>query len=137
MKKIKKLIIPCILILVIFLIPIFSISYIITKNNNFTNSLKSNIKNNYKTSEKINYVNKYGNYYIFKTANEVIVLNEEYEEITKEKISNIAKNVNNYELIYKTNKLLYENTKRTKNKVIYEYYDIKNYKKLSEITMEQ
>ena len=79
----------------------------------------------------------YGNYYIFTTKNNVIVLNKEYKEILKEDIEKISKNKDNYELIYKTNKLMYEETITKENKVTYIYYDAESLKKIKETTLER
>ena len=57
--------------------------------------------------------------------------------ISYDRLKYLADNINNYELIYKTNKLMYENTTIKKNKVIYDYYDSKTYKKISSTTLEK
>ena len=57
--------------------------------------------------------------------------------LSKHIVKDLAENTNNYELIYKTNKLMYENTTIKKNKVIYDYYDTKTYKKISSTTLEK
>ena len=75
--------------------------------------------------------------YIFTTNSNVIVLTKEYKEVLKEDINKLAKNTNNYELIYRTNKLMYEDTTVKDNKVTYDYYDANTYKKISSTTLEQ
>lgn len=137
MKSLKKIIIAIIIIALVILIAIFSLSYIINKNNNYQDNLTKKIKTNYDISEDITYSNFYGNYYIFKTKNNVIVLNKEYEEVLKEEIKNIADNKEGYDLIYKTNKLMYEDTTIENNKVTYTYYDAKTYEKISSTTLEK
>ena len=42
-----------------------------------------------------------------------------------------------FELIYRTNKLMYEDTTVKDNKVTYDYYDANTYKKISSTTLEQ
>lgn len=136
-KKIQTILKIALIAVILILIGVFSLSYTINKNNNYQESIINNIKNNYQVNDNINYANYYGNYYIFTTKNEVIVLTKEYKEVLKEDIKEIADNKNNYELIYKTNKLMYENTTVKNNKVIYDYYDAKTYKKLSRTTLEK
>lgn len=126
-----------IIIVIILFIAIFSLSYRITKNKDYEEDMLKTIKEKTKTQENINYVNYYNNYYIYKTDNNVVVLNNEYQEIEKFKISDLAENKNNYEIIYKTKKLMYENSIIEKNKVTYEYYDAKTYKKISSTTLEK
>ena len=137
MKNIKKILRIAIIVVVIILIGIFSLSYTINKNDRYKENIIKNIQNNYQVNNNITYANFYGNYYIFTTKTNVIVLTKEYQEVLKEDIKDLAENTNNYELIYKTNKLMYENTTIKKNKVIYDYYDTKTYKKISSTTLEK
>lgn len=137
MKNIKKILKIAIIVIVIILIGIFSLSYAINKNDRYKENIIKNIQNNYQVNNNITYANFYGNYYIFTTNTNVIVLTKEYQEVLKEDIKYLADNINNYELIYKTNKLMYENTTIKKNKVIYDYYDAKTYKKISSTTLEK
>ena len=78
-----------------------------------------------------------GNYYIFTTKEKVIVLNKEFREVASEDKSQLAENKNDYQLIYKANKLMYEETILSKKAVTYKYYDSKTYKQLSKITLER
>ena len=126
-----------VIILVIILACIFSISYKINKNNDYKNSIIKEIKNNYSLSENINYINIYGNYYIFTTNNKVYVLDNKYKEVYKEDLEKISKNTNNYNLIYRTKKLMYEKTIIKGNKLTYEYYDSKTYKKIGTTKLER
>lgn len=142
MKNIKyvniKNIIRIILIVVILALAIiFSLSYIINKNNDYQEDITKNIKEHYNVDGEITYSNAYGNYYIFTTKNNVIVLNKEYEEVLKEDINTLADNKEGYELIYKTKTLMYEKTTIQDNKVIYTYYDAKTYKELSKTELEK
>ena len=142
MKNIKyvniKNIIRIILIVVILVLAIiFSLSYIINKNNDYQEDITKNIKEHYNVDSDITYSNAYGNYYIFTTKNNVIVLNKEYEEVLKEDINTLADNKEGYELIYKTKTLMYEKTTIQDNKVIYTYYDAKTYKELSKTELEK
>ena len=122
----KKVQISILTILSIFIIVIFYISYITTQNENQYNTIAKKVQSNYNLKEEITYSNQYGNYYIITTKNQVIVLNKEYQEVLKESISILSENKEKLPLIYKTNKLMYEKTNRTKKTVIYEYYDATN-----------
>ena len=137
MEKIKTIIKILVIIILLILICIFSTSYIINKNNDYKDNITTTIQTNYQVASEITYTNIYGNYYIFTTQNNVIVLNKEYEEILKENINILATNKNNYELIYKTNQLMYENTIIKNKTITYEYYDAKTYKKIKSTTLEK
>lgn len=133
MKKVIKIII---ILLVLLLICILSLSYTITENNNYKERIINKVKKHYQI-DNIEYINYQDNYYIIKTKEEVIVLNKEFEEILKEKSIVLKENNNNYELVYKTNKLMYEKTTLNKNKVIYTYYDAKTNEKIKDTIMEK
>lgn len=134
MKKILKiLIIPFIIILIILIYTI----HLVNHNKNYLNNITKDIKANYQINEEITYSNKYNNYYIFTTNTKVIVLNNEYSEILKENISNIITPPKNQELIYKTNKLMYEETILEEDKLIYKYYDATNGEFIKETVLER
>ena len=133
MKKIIKLLALVIIIILTITIIMFSL---INKNNKYLNSITKDIKSNYKLKSDITYSNKYG-YYIFTTSTKVIVLNKEFEEILSKDIDILDKNKNNYELIYKNNKLMYEETILKNNKLTYKYYDATNNELIKETKMEQ
>ena len=136
-KAITSIIKIIAIIIVVLLTAIFSLSYRITKNKDWEENVIKTIKDKTNTQEKINYINYYNNYYIYKTDNNVVVLNNEYQEVEKFKSSDLAENKDNYELIYKTKKLMYEKSIIEKNKVTYEYYDAKTYQKISSTTLEK
>ena len=132
-KALRILTIPLIIIIVI----IIYIFYLINSNQNYLDSITKNIKDNYQINEEITYSNKYNNYYIFTTKSKVIVLNNEYEEILNESIATIQPIDKNQELIYKTNKLMFEKTILEDDNLIYQYYDATNGKFIKETKMEQ
>lgn len=134
MKKILK--VAALILIIIFIISFILLS-ITNKNNNYLDNITKDIKENYKVEDKITYSNKYGNYYIFTTEKKVIVLNKEYEEVLKKDIDILDENKNNYDLIYKNNKLMYEQTILKKDKLTYKYYDATNNKFIKETTMEK
>ena len=133
-KRILKIVgIPLIIILIIF-IYIYSL---VNNNQNYLDSITKNIKDNYQINEKITYSNEYNNYYIFTTKSRVIVLNNEYYEILNESIATIQEIPKNQELIYKTNKLMFEETILGEDKLIYKYYDAATNEFIKETIMEQ
>jgi hypothetical protein len=136
-RTITNIIRIVVIIIIIILVGVFSLSYTINKNDNYQEKLIKTISDNYQVDDSITYANLYNNYYVFTTKNNVIVLNKEYKEVEKKDINDLASNTNNYELVYKTKKLMYENTIIKKNKVIYEYYDAKTYKKIATTTLEK
>lgn len=134
MKKVLKVIL---IIITIIVISLLLLSYINNRNHNYLDNISKDIKKHYKIKEKITYSNIYGNYYIFTTKDKVIVLNKEYEEVLENEINILAENKNNYELIYKNSKLMYEETILKKDKLTYKYYDATSYKLIKETTMEK
>ena len=131
-KTLKILIIPFIIILGITIYTV----YLTNNNTNYIEKTLKNIKDNYQINEEITYYNEYNNYYIFTTKTKVIVLNNEYEEVLNESITNIKKRKNNQELIYKTNKLMFEETILDDNNLTYKYYDASNYELVKETVLE-
>ncbi len=133
MKKIAKIIL---IIVIISIICIFSLSYTINENNNYKDRIINRIKKHYQTDE-ITYANYQDSYYIFTTKDKIIVLDNEYNKELEEELKNIKENDGNYEIVYKSKKLLYEKTEIKKNKVIYTYYDIKTKEVVKETVMEK
>ena len=134
MKKVIKLVLTILLIAIIIFIILFST---INKNNKYLKNITKEIEKNYKLKEDITYSNKYGNYYIFTTDTKVIVLNKEYEEILSKDMDILAKNKNKYALIYKNNKLIYEETILKKDKLTYKYYDATSNELIKETNLEK
>jgi len=135
--KAKKRIIQILLIIILPMIMLLSSTYyIISRNNLYQEKLTKKIKKNYKTNEIITKTTKYENNYIIITEDFVIVLDKKYKELLKEELSTLAVNPNNYELIYKNNKLMYEETILKKNNVTYKYYDAYTYEIINKVTLE-
>ena len=133
----KKTIKVVLIIIIIFIIGVLYISYIDTNNEDYLTNITTNIKNHLNLNDEITYINQYGNYYIIKTSTDIIVLTRDYKEVFKEKTIALKDNPNNYALIYKTNKLMYENTIINGNTLTYEYYDIKTGSLIKKVTMEK
>lgn len=115
-----------IIVLVISLVLLFFLSrcYIVNKNNKYLNSIKEEIKDNYKIKKDIKYLNKTNLYYIILTTDNLIVLDNDYNEIFIEKVSKLSNYKKNYEIVYRKNKVMYESKKVSKDKIVYKYYDI-------------
>lgn len=134
MKHLKKIILVIILVLLIIFLAIF---YVVNKNRNYEKDLIKEVQENYDIDNDIKQVNKYDHNYIIITEDKVIVLNSDYEKIKEEKITSIAKNTDNYTLIYKNNKLVYEKTILKDDKVVYEYYDAYTYEYIDNMILEE
>lgn len=117
----KKLIILIIILIFTFFLSRF---YVVNKNNKYYKALEEEIKENYKIKKDIKYLNKSNLYYIILTTDNLIVLDNDYNEIINEKVSKLFKYSKKYEIVYRKNKIMYEEKKISKNKIVYKYYDI-------------
>ena len=133
MKKICRLLI---VIAILLIACILSLSYTINKNNNYQEKLLNRVKKYYPNA-KIDYINYQDDYYIYTTKEEIIILDKNFIEITKEKKLNLKQKKDNYEIVYKKEKIVYEETIQKKDKIIYTYYDAKTGEKINSITMEK
>lgn len=106
--------------------------FIVNSNNSYNTKLLKEVNKNYK--EEVTYVNKYGNSYIVKTKDKVVVLDEEYKEIAKEELKNIKEL--DYALVYKKNKIMYQKSEAKDKDLIYTYYDIKTGKEIDKLEIE-
>lgn len=129
----KKLIIIFVC-LVVFLFG--SVIYIVSRNNNYLNNILEDIKNNSEIKEDIMYYNKYNNYYIVLTKDNIIVLDKDYKEVYNNSTEKFKDKTSEYEIIYKTDIPMYEETKKEGNNIKYIYYDIYTLDKLDEIEIE-
>lgn len=129
----KKLIIIFIC-LVVFLSG--SVIYIVSRNNNYLNNILKDIKSNSEIKEEIIYYNKYNNYYIVLTKDNIIVLDKDYKEVYNNSTEKFQDKTSEYEIIYKTDIPMYEETKKEGNTIKYIYYDIYTLDKLDEIEIE-
>lgn len=112
-----------IVILVICLILIFSLLLIIfpvIRNNIYEKKIFNDIYNNGYMDVK--YLNKDNNYYIIKTKDKVLVLDLNYEEIISIDINKLKDK--NLELVYRRNKLYYEEKVKDDGKLIYKFYNV-------------
>lgn len=107
--------------------------YTVRSNDKYLNSVKEDIANNYDVVGKIEYLNIFDRYYILLDSDNLIVLDEEYSEIFKEKRSVIYNK--DYDIVYRLNKVMYESKVVEKSKVSYSYYDIYTFDKIDEIVI--
>ena len=103
-------------------------------NDNYYNNISKSIKDNY-ANINLYYVNKYNDYYIFLSDENYGVLDGEYNEIMLISKSLVHDNTNNYDIIYKDNKLIYQEEVLDKDKLMINYYDIYTYQLDKTITM--
>ncbi len=129
----KKIIIIFIC-LVVFLFG--SVIYIVNRNNNYLNNILEDIKNNSEIKEDIIYYNKYNNYYIVLTKNNIIVLDKDYKEVYNNSTEKFQDKTSEYEIIYKTDIPMYEETRKEGNTIKYIYYDIYTLENIDEIEIE-
>ena len=88
-------------------------SFVIYYYNNISKSIKDNYAN-----INLYYVNKYNDYYVFLSDDNYDVLDGEYNEIMLISKSLVHDNTNNYDVIYKDNKLMYQEEVLDKDKLI-------------------
>lgn len=103
-------------------------------NDNYYNNISKSIKDNY-ANINLYYVNKYNDYYIFLSDENYGVLDGEYNEISIISKSLVHDNTNNYDVIYKDNKLIYQEEVLDKDKLMINYYDIYTYQLDKTITI--
>ena len=126
MKKILLIIISILLIIFILLL------FIINNNKSYKDNLLKEVNKKYPLEVK--YVNKYGNNYIIKTKDKIIVLDNEYQEITSEYLEEIKKL--DYDLVYKKNTIMYQKSQVKGKSIIYTYYDIKSGEEIDKLEIE-
>ena len=131
---IKRYVIAIVIVLFIFLVLFFSVNYVINNNSDYNNNLVKKVSNKY-NGGNIDNVNIYGGYYIVSYKDKIIVLDKEYKEIYKENTSKLADNEKGYDIVYKTNKLMYEETVVDDETLTYNYYDIHSYKLVNSIDL--
>lgn len=125
----KKVIILLISILLVLFLSIF---YIVNNNKNYKEELLEEVNKNY--DKDIVYVNKYGNNYVVKTKDAMLVLNDKYEEVTSialEETTNLE-----HDLIYRKNAIMYHSSEVKGNTIIYTYYDVKSGEEIEKLEIE-
>ena len=131
-KKKKQITIYLLGVLTILII-IFSIIAIPCINNDkYEQKILKSIYDN-TNIKNINYVNKSNNYYIIKNDTKAIVLDLNYDIIKELPLINLYQS--NKPLSYRKGNSYYEEKERTKNSLIYKYYNAENYEYAFEITV--
>ncbi len=87
------------------------------------------------TITSIEYLNYYDNYYLVLDKEYLYLINNTYKIISKIDRKILYENKDNYDIIYKDEQIMYFNDISKNNKLIYEYYDIYNYKLIKSITV--
>lgn len=129
MKKLVIIFISIILFLFVCICIVVGID-----KNNIKDMEKDVLKNT--DIENIKYINKYNNHYIVMDLDSLYLFDKEYQEIFKVEIEKLHKNKNNYDIIYRDNKVMYMDSYKNKdNGVIFKYYDIYTYKEIDKIVI--
>ena len=81
----------------------------------------------------IKYINRYDDYYIVLDNKKLYLINRDYDIIIEKEVSSLYDNKNNYDIIYKDEELMYFNDYIKDNKLVYEYYNIYNYKLIDRV----
>ena len=126
MKKLVGIFIAIIILLFI------SICVIVWIDKNKINDIKGNILKN-TDIEDIIYINKYDNYYIVRNREYIYLLDYNYEEILDIDVDLLHDNKDNYDLIYRDNMIMYMDSYKSKEGVIFKYYDIYSYEIIDEV----
>lgn len=87
------------------------------------------------TITSIEYLNYYDNYYLVLDKEYLYLINNTYKIISKIDRKILYENKDNYDIIYKDEQIMYFDDISKNNKLIYEYYDIYNYKLIKSITV--
>ena len=98
----------------------------------------NDIKNGILKNTEINnivYLNKYDNCYIVVDKEYLYLLNSDYEEVSKIMVSMMAKNKDNYDIIYKNKTIMYMDNYMDGDVLIYNYYDIYTYELIETIKL--
>ena len=119
---------------VIILFLFISICVVVSFDESYVNNLEKEILKN--TSLKnIIYVNKCDNNYIVIDKEQVYLFNSNYEEIYKVKESMLHENKNDYDLVYRDNTIMYMDNYKSKEGIIFKYYDLYTYELIDEIVV--
>ena len=98
----------------------------------YISNLEKEILSNTDIKEVI-YINKYDGYYIVKDSDYMYFFDSKYEEIYKVEVSMLHENKNNYDLVYRDNTIMYMDSVKNKDGVIFKYYDIYSYELIDEV----
>ena len=126
MKQLIKIFIG---ILVIIFILILYMDY---NDKKYNGKLKDEIIDNTDIKE-IKYINYYDSYYIVMDLDYLYVFDNKYVELLKIDRILIHENKKKYDMIFRDGIVMYINDYYKDKKLVYEYYDLYSYDKISEV----
>ena len=100
--------------------------------NGYVNSLEKEILDNTDIND-IQYVNKYDGYYLVEDKEYLYLLNNNYEQITSMNLNLIHNNSDNYDIVYRDQTIMYMDSYKNEEGIIFKYYDIYTYQVIDEI----
>ena len=123
--------------IIVFLIGVLIFLFIcvlvmVSLDKRYISNLEKEILSNTDIKEVI-YINKYDGYYIVKDSDYMYFFDSKYEEIYKVEVSMLHENKNNYDLVYRDNTIMYMDSVKNKDGVIFKYYDIYSYELIDEV----
>jgi len=127
---IMKKLVGIIIFIILFLFTGVCVVVWIDKNN--IKDIKKDILKNTEIEDIIDVV-KYDNYYIVKNGEYIYLLDYDYEEVFSIDVDLLHDNKNNYELIYRDNMLMYMDNYKSKDGIVFKYYDIYSYELIDEV----
>lgn len=107
----------------IFLCLFILILLVVNNDNKYINSLKEKILDN-TGIEIIKYINYYDNHYIVCDNDNLYLFNNEYLEILSINLNLLFDNRKNYDIVYKNKTLMYMDSYKNKEGIVFKYYDI-------------
>ena len=127
----KKIIIVIISIVLVLFIAMFVMT---VSDRKYFNDIIRDIELN-TDIENIDYVNFYDDYYLVVDSEYLYLINSQYEEITKIDLKLTHDNVNDYDIIYRDNTIMYMKNYKSKKGLVFEYYDLKSYELIDKIVV--
>ncbi|MDO4394694.1 MAG: hypothetical protein Q4C23_01770 [Mycoplasmatota bacterium] len=124
-----------IIIFITIMFLILSLIFLVDINDSKYNEKNIKLIKKNTTITSIEYLNYYDNYYLVLDKEYLYLINNTYKIISKIDRKILYENKDNYDIIYKDEQIMYFNDISKNNKLIYEYYDIYNYKLIKSITV--
>ena len=125
----KKFVGMFILIIIIIFISMNVMIYI---DNKYILELEERISKNTDINDIV-YVNEYDEYYIVMDNKNLYLFSSDYIEINRIDVLKIHSNKNNYEIVYRDNMIIYMDSYKNKDGVVFKYYDIYTYELVDEL----
>lgn len=96
------------------------IYFVVSKNDNYL--FNEIVKNT--DIKDIDYINKNNYNYVVVTKNDIYVIDDDYEIIWQAECDSL--NLKDYDIVYKRNKVMYEDNIINGDYLVYRYYDVSN-----------